>query len=195
MADPDRDAVLVMNCPVAVADSLDAAKAVVDALPPDNDLPILTCWLGEPAARESRKLFSEKKIPTYDTPDEAVHAFMHLVQYQRNQELLRETPAGVDLAHPDRDVARATIRGALAEGRKLLSEPEAKTLLSAYGIPTVQVIAPPPTRPRPAASRRRWAARWSSRSCRPTSRTSPMSAASASTCAPARASRRLPTRC
>ena len=106
---------------------------------PTTTLPILTCWLGEPAARESRKLFSEKKIPTYDTPDEAVHAFMHLVQYQRNQELLRETPAGVDLAHPDRDVARSTIRRALAEGRKLLSEPEAKTLLSAYGIPTVQV--------------------------------------------------------
>jgi len=139
MADPDRDAVLVMNCPVAVADSIDAAQAVVDSVPPDNELPILTCWLGEPAARESRKLFRDKKIPTYDTPDEAVHAFMHLVQYRRNQELLLETPTGVDLAQPDREVARTTIRSALAEGRKLLTEPEAKTLLSAYGIPTVQV--------------------------------------------------------
>jgi acetyltransferase len=141
IADTNRDAVLVMNCPVAVADSIDAAHAVVDSRPASNGLPVLTCWLGELAPKDSRKLFADNKIPTYDTPDEAVHAFMHLVHYQRNQELLLETPAGVDIAQPDNDIARATIRGALAEGRKLLTEPESKALLSAYGIPTIQVRA------------------------------------------------------
>ena len=141
IADPNRDAVLVMNCPVAVADSIDAAQAVVDSRPSADGLPVLTCWLGETAPKDSRKLFADNKIPTYDTPDEAVHAFMHLVDYQRNQELLLETPAVVDIAQPDHDIARATIGGALAEGRKLLTEPESKALLSAYGIPTVQVRA------------------------------------------------------
>ena len=141
IADPNRDAVLVMNCPVAVADSIDAAQAVVDSRPAADGLPVLTCWLGETAPKDSRKLFADNKIPTYDTPDEAVHAFMHLVDYQRNQELLLETPAVVDIAQPDHDIARATIGGALAEGRKLLTEPESKALLSAYGIPTVQVRA------------------------------------------------------
>ena len=61
LADPERDAVLVMNCPTAVADSLDAAKAVVDSLPPDNDLPVLTCWLGEIRPRENRANSSRKR--------------------------------------------------------------------------------------------------------------------------------------
>jgi acetyltransferase len=139
LADPNRDALLVMNCPVAVADSIDAAQAVVESRPPDGRPPILTCWLGEPAAKGSRALFAENKVPTYDTPDEAVQAFMHLVHYRRNQELLIETPVGIDQDVPDRDAARATIAGALAEGRKLLTEPEAKSLLAAYGIPTVAV--------------------------------------------------------
>jgi acetyltransferase len=39
LADPDKDAILVINCPVAVADSLDAAKAVVARLPTPTRTP------------------------------------------------------------------------------------------------------------------------------------------------------------
>jgi acetyltransferase len=101
-------------------------------------VPVLTCWLGETAVEESRKLLSASRVPTYETPDEAVRAFMHLVRYRRNQELLLETPRRIgDSAPPDREAARAVARRALAEGRKVLTEPEAKAVLAAYGIPTV----------------------------------------------------------
>ena len=110
LADPERDAILVMNCPTAVADSLDAAKAVVERMPPVNRVPVLTCWLGETAAAKSRRLFAAKGLPTYETPDEAVSAFMHLVRYRRNQDLLLETPrdrspaaGGRPRARPRRD--------------------------------------------------------------------------------------------
>ena len=138
LAEPETDAILVMNCPTAVADSLGAATAVVESLPAERSVPVLTAWLGETAALPARRLFAANKIPTYETPDDAVTAFMYLCAYGRNQELLLETP----LAHPgtdapDREVARKLVAEVLAIGRPLLTEPEAKSVLKAYAIPTV----------------------------------------------------------
>jgi acetyltransferase len=65
---------------------------------------------------------------------------MHLVDYNRNQELLMETPPAIpDRARPDRTRAQVLIGGALRDGRTVLTEPEAKGLLAAYGIPVVAV--------------------------------------------------------
>ena len=35
------------------------------------------------------------KIPTYDTPNQAVDAFLHMMRYRRSQEMLMETPTSV----------------------------------------------------------------------------------------------------
>jgi acetyltransferase len=131
-----------MNCPTAVADSLDAANAVVEVVTRHRKLPILTTWLGEGAALEARRLFANHRIPTYDTPSKAVRAFMHLVRYKRNQELLMQTPPSVaDDFAPDTDKAKDIIRKALDEDREVLTEPEAKDVLAAYGIPVVRTRA------------------------------------------------------
>ncbi|SEP63041.1 acetyltransferase [Faunimonas pinastri] len=132
------DAVLVMKCPTAVADSLDGARAVVRTLADRRDVPVLTCWLGELDAAPSRALFAANRIPTYDTPDEAIRAFMHLVNYRRNQELLMQTPASTEAAPPDRETVRGIFAEVKASGRTVLTEPEAKAVLKAYGVPTVQ---------------------------------------------------------
>ena len=42
LAEPETDAILVMNCPTAVADSLGAANAVVELLPAERSVPVLT---------------------------------------------------------------------------------------------------------------------------------------------------------
>jgi len=130
------DAVLAINCPTAVASGTDAARAVLAAAP-QLGRPLLTSWVGETAASEARGLFHDAGIPTYDTPDQAVRGFMHLVQYRRNQDQLMETPPSVPDFPTDAATARKIVRGVLAEGRSLLTEPEAKALLSAYGIPVV----------------------------------------------------------
>ena len=90
LAEPETDAILVMNCPTAVADSIGAANAVVEALRAERSVPVLTAWLGETAALPARRLFAASKIPTYETPDDAVTAFMYLSAYGKNQELLLE---------------------------------------------------------------------------------------------------------
>lgn len=138
--EPDADAILVINCPTAVADSLDAAEAIVETLGAKRSA-VLTCWLGEGAAAEARRLFAARKLSTYETPERAVQAFGHLVRYRRNQNLLIETPPSVsDLIAIDLPKAETIIDAVLQDGRTVLTEPEAKDLLSAFGIPSVECV-------------------------------------------------------
>ncbi len=140
LEEPDADAILVINCPTAVANSLDAAQAVVESLGTKRP-PVLTCWLGEGAAAEARRLFAVKKLPSYETPEQAVQAFGHLVRYRRNQELLMQTPPSVsDLISLDHARAEAIIDAVLADERTVLTEPEAKELLGTFDIPTVESV-------------------------------------------------------
>ncbi|MEM7444964.1 MAG: bifunctional acetate--CoA ligase family protein/GNAT family N-acetyltransferase [Pseudomonadota bacterium] len=140
LADPNRDAVLVLNCPTAVADPIDSANAVVEVTSKRPRTPVLTSWLGEDAAAEARTLFNRNRIPTYDTPEQAIRGFMHLVTYRSNQRQLLETPAVVDTITPDRNAARTVITAAIDEGRTSLTEPEAKAVLQAYDIPVVRTL-------------------------------------------------------
>jgi acetyltransferase len=139
MASPAQDAILVMNCPTGVVAPDETSNAVLGCWSTGLATPMLTCWLGEATAQVARKRFAEAGVATYDTPDDAVRAFMHLVDYRRNQELLMETPpACVAIAEAGRASARALIERALGEGRPVLSEAESKSLLACYGVPVVE---------------------------------------------------------
>ncbi len=132
----DIDGVLVLNCPTAIASPTEAAQAVVKSANKQSTL--LTSWVGDGAAEEARQLFTEQRIPTYETPEQAIRAFMYLVNYKRSQQLLMETPPSVPQEFtPDAERARTVIAQVLAEGRELLTEPEAKQVLAAYGVPVV----------------------------------------------------------
>ena len=142
LADGEADAILVMNCPTALASSTDAAQAVIDSIhraPNHQSLPpILTNWLGEEAVAEARRKFREASIPTYESPTDAVKGFFYLWQYTLAQEALMRAPPW----EPERmriadEAARTIMRTAALSGRSLLNEPEAKAVLSAFGIPTV----------------------------------------------------------
>ncbi len=132
------DAILVLNCPTAVASSTEAAAAVIRTATAKPKLPLLTSWVGDGSAAKVRHLFARHRIPSYDTPEQAVRAFMHLVNYRRNQETLMETPPSVpEEFTTDTALAQVVIGQALAESRSWLTEPEAKEVLAAYGVPIV----------------------------------------------------------
>lgn len=147
----ESDAILVLNCPTAVADSMEAAEAVIAEKnrPGKPGIPrpaLFTSWVGQYTAEAARRRFSEAHVPTYSTPEGAVRAFMHMVEYKRNQAQLLETPPSVpEVFTPDYAAAKALIDQASAEGREILSEPEAKQLLAAYGVEIVptEVAADP----------------------------------------------------
>src|SRR5262249_51236939 len=98
---------------------------------------VLTSWLGEASPAKARTLFAAANVPTHETPDEAVRAFMHLADHARNQRLLMQTPVLRDGAAPDRAAAQRIVDAALAERREVLSDVEAKSVLAAYGVPVL----------------------------------------------------------
>src|SRR4029079_12854153 len=67
-ADPNVDALLVLNCPTAIADAVAAADAVIGAIA-GRRLCVMTSWIGEATASEARRHFSTAGIPTYETPE------------------------------------------------------------------------------------------------------------------------------
>src|SRR6516164_7063072 len=125
ISDPEVDAILVLNCPTALAEPEETARAVINAVgaaeprvPRDRN--VITAWLGEHSARAARQLFAKARIATYETPDSAVGAFMHRVHHRRNRELLMETPpARADAFEADQRAARGVIATALATGEGL----------------------------------------------------------------------------
>ena len=138
LADPDNDAVLFIHAPTAIVPSAEIARAVAP-IARAASRNVLGCWLGGDAVSAARSIFSAEGIPSYDTPEEAVGAFMQIAQYRANQDLLMQVPAAVCVnVEGGRAIAAGVVRAVLAEGRTILTEPEAKRVLDAYGIPVVQ---------------------------------------------------------
>ncbi len=145
-------AVLAMNVPTALTSSEEAATAVASAAGA-KVVPVIGCWIGGPAAEAGRKVLHAAGIPAYDTPLRAVRGFMHVVQYRRGQRALQRTPPSIPETRSDTSRVREIVNAALKEKRSLLTEPEAKQVLAAYGIPVVptEIVRDAPEAARVAA--------------------------------------------
>ena len=141
LARKSDDATLAIFCPSAITDPHEVAQAIVDVVGRHRGAPVLTNWLGGRGVQSARDLFAENRIATFESPTKAIRAFMHLVRYRRNQENLMETPAaGVAISHHAIDAAHRMIEAVIQEGRQVMTEPEAKELLSLFGIPIVETF-------------------------------------------------------
>ncbi|WP_033069607.1 bifunctional acetate--CoA ligase family protein/GNAT family N-acetyltransferase [Thalassospira australica] len=145
LKDKNIDSLLVMHAPTAITDPVEVAQGVIDTIK-GSKKNILTNWVGEATVAEARNMFYAAGIPTYRTPENAVAAFQHMVNFRKLQELLMETPPSVphDFT-PDTDKARSIIHAAIHAGRDMLTEPEAKSVLECFGINTVKTFAAPNT--------------------------------------------------
>ncbi|TAK97676.1 MAG: GNAT family N-acetyltransferase [Aquabacterium sp.] len=138
--DSHVDGLLVIYSPKLGTAPVDFAKAVVSCKP-DLSKPLLTCWMGDDAVADARVVLNDANIPTYRTPESAVGAFGYLSSFYQNQQLLQQTPPPLStLAKPDIEGARLVIECVLAERRKVLTEMESKSLLSAFHIPVTETI-------------------------------------------------------
>lgn len=134
LQDPGVDAVLVILTPQAMTDPTGTAQAVAEVARRVRK-PILAAWMGGASVQEGIRILNQAGIPTYLTPDQAVQAFMHLVDYGRNLDLLYQTPREIPVEFAlDRKQIRETFLPRFAK-TKALGEREAKELLAAYGIP------------------------------------------------------------
>ncbi|ATZ12378.1 bifunctional acetate--CoA ligase family protein/GNAT family N-acetyltransferase [Erwinia amylovora] len=136
----DLDALLIIHAPSTVAPPALTASKIIDRVkqhPRAQQIALLTNWCGEFSSQEARQLFNEAGIPTYRTPEGAVSAFMHMVEYRRNQKQLRETPSlPLNLTANTSDAHRL-IRQALSNGITSLDTHQVQPILQAYGLNTL----------------------------------------------------------
>lgn len=142
-ADPGVDALMVLNCPTGLASPVDAAKAVA-RLTRGGYLagkPVLACWLGEHSARAGRRVLQRAGVASFDTPADTAVAASYLWDWSKAQQALGRVPASrsEDIV-ADRDAVAALFGQVAGEGRRMLTEPEAKAALAAYGIAVPETI-------------------------------------------------------
>ncbi len=141
--EPRSGTLLFLHAPTAIVPSAEIAAALVPLLAPRAQH-LVACWLGDAAIADAREAFHDAGIACHDTPEEAVRALAMLATYRRNQAQLMEAPPALPKSpQPDFERVRALIDSVLAEGREMLTEPEAKQLLAACGIPVAGAECPP----------------------------------------------------
>lgn len=135
---PDYDALLILLVPSAVIDNQAVADAVAQQVRNTGKL-VMTCWMGEDGVAQARDIFQRAGIPTYETPENAIQAFIQMAEYRENQLSLMEIPSSVPEDFiPKRQTVKQLFAQVIAQGREMLTEYEAKQVLAAYGIPIVE---------------------------------------------------------
>jgi acetyltransferase len=139
--DPGNDGVLVVLTPQAVTPPIEIARKLT-AFAKLPGKPILASFMGGESVAEAVKILDGAGIPAFAYPDSAARAFCYLWQYTHALHALYETPALT--VGPESSAARAEaariIDRVQQSGRTLLTEPESKELLAAYGIPVVPTV-------------------------------------------------------
>ncbi len=139
--DVNIDGILVIFTQQAVSESVEIAKAIVELVRGKayQNKTILTSFMGFGAVQEANSILNANNIPTYSTPEQAVKTYMYMHQYQRNVELIYETPEEmpVDASPPKRPIT-VIFRKAAAEDREVLTEDEAKRILKYYNFPVIK---------------------------------------------------------
>lgn len=102
--------------------------------------PIVTAWIGGKDVQEGREILFQNMVPTYETPEDAVKAYLYMYRYRRSLEIQYETPAELPVGEgPPKNNLKAFIRRVVKEGRTVLNEEEVNRFLTTYGIPTLTV--------------------------------------------------------
>jgi len=141
--DPNSDGLLVILTPQAMTDPTQTAEQL-KTYAKLGDKPILASWMGGADVAAGTAILNRADIPTFPYPDTAARVFHYMWRYSYNLRGLYETPVlPADEEAVDRSRAEAVIQTARRAGRTLLTEPESKQLLAAYGIPTVETQVAP----------------------------------------------------
>jgi acetyltransferase len=135
--DPQSDGLLVVLTPQDMTDPTATAERLA---PYANSTrkPVLASWMGGPAVAAGESILNGAGIPTFDYPDTAARAFTNMWKYTYNLRSIYETPEPAEDEDADRERVEEIIARVRDSGRTILTEFEAKQVLAAYDIPTVE---------------------------------------------------------
>nr|MBA2616632.1 GNAT family N-acetyltransferase [Rubrobacter sp.] len=135
--DPESDGLLVVLTPQDMTDPTATAERLVPYANRTGK-PVLASWMGGAEISAGESVLNGAGIPTFEFPDTAARAFTNMWRYTYNLRGIYETPEPTDETDADREVVEDLIAGVRDTGRTILTEFEAKKVLAAYGIPTVE---------------------------------------------------------
>ncbi|MEW5909518.1 MAG: GNAT family N-acetyltransferase [Thermodesulfobacteriota bacterium] len=127
--------IMVIMAPQALSDPGDVAESIVKSVSGKN-IPVFTSWMGGKAMARGVDILNQAGIPTYETPEKAVRAFLYMVSYSRNLELLREIPPrfSTEIKYDRARAADLIEKGFNANHDGVISEEIAREILESYGI-------------------------------------------------------------
>jgi len=85
------DGVLVILSPQAMTDPTAVAQMLASSFQ-KKQYPLFTAWMGGVDVAKGKEILNQAGIPTYDTPEDAIRAFLYMVDYSRNLKILQEIP-------------------------------------------------------------------------------------------------------
>jgi acetyltransferase len=136
-SDPQSDGLLVILTPQDMTDPTATAERLVPYAK-DTRKPVLASWMGGPTVAAGDSILNGAGIPTFDYPDAAARAFTNMWKYTYNLRSIYETPEPAEDEGANRERVEDILDSVREAGRTILTEFEAKRVLDAYGIPTVE---------------------------------------------------------
>ena len=126
------DALLVIVSPGLSGVSEDIARAVAKVAKATGRS-VLTCWLGGGVDDKIHAILAAAEISVFESPETAVHAYLHLLRFQRNQEALKQLPEPCSFKS-----------SSAAHDLRLSDEAESTEYLRAYGAISAAVMMDEP---------------------------------------------------
>jgi len=135
LKDKGVDGVLVVLTPQSMTKADEIGREIV-LLGNKNTKPILASWMGQKDVDEGCEILEDGGIPVFRIPENAVNTFMSMYNYTRNIQALYETPSSIpQIFNPDANKNHKLIKAIMDEKRYVLTEDEAKEVLTNYEIP------------------------------------------------------------
>jgi acetyltransferase len=136
LSSKNLDGVLVMMAPQALTDPLGVAETLSSAMK-GRRYPVFTCWMGGKTIGKAVERLNEAGIPTYETPERAVRAFLYMVEYARNLETLLEIPPKMTRSMVFNPENACRLLSGVPSPR-FMPESDSKEILAAYGLPVIR---------------------------------------------------------
>lgn len=135
LAAPEIKALLIILVPNAATVATAVAESLLEILR-GRRIPVYTVWLGAAEAERGRQILNRSGLPTFETPERAIKAFLHMGSYEHNLKMLQEIPEKLPRGMEfNANAARTIVQRAIDGGERLLNDEDSKALLTAYGIP------------------------------------------------------------
>jgi acetyltransferase len=136
--DPGADGILIIYTSQDTPRPKELAKAISN-IARETWKPMIAAWIGGKEVQEGKDILFQNAIPTYDTPEDAVKAYLSMYHYKKSLEIQYETPAELTVNQaPAKNNLKAFIRRAVKQGELILNEKESFRFLTTYGIPALQ---------------------------------------------------------